>query len=211
MDTTTYDQLRTDRPDLFHNEPDGIQILPTTPGHGVIYQDRWITLLRDRVQFPDGATGSYNRLLSTTPTPGCVILPILGDQIILIEHYRHSTRRWHLEIPRGCGAPTQTREETAIRELAEEIGGTAEQLWDLGSVHPDTGILGGDPVGLFAAQVSSVGEIDGHEGIRRMIRVSVGEVEQMVIRGEVTDGFTLAALYRARLFGVLPDGGRDGS
>lgn len=201
---TTYTALRQQRPELFTNHPDGIKILPPTPTHGIAYQDQFIILIRDRVEFPDGTEGSYNRLVSADLVPGCAILPILEGNIILIEHYRHSTRQWHLEIPRGCGAPATTPEESAIRELAEEIGVTAHRMWELGAVHPDTGILAGEPVQLYAAEIRSIGQIDGHEGIRRALTVSAPEVEAMAADGQITDGFTLAALYRARLLGVLP-------
>lgn len=98
-----YDVLRGERPELFRNEPGGIEIL-TDPAAveaagGVVYQDPYVLLVRDAVRFPDGRTGTYMRSVSATAAPGCVILPLLGDRMVLIEHYRHATRSWHWEIP----------------------------------------------------------------------------------------------------------------
>jgi ADP-ribose pyrophosphatase len=199
-----YNKLRTECPDLFANHDGGIEILPATPGHGIAYQDRFITLVRDRVQFPDGTLGAYNRLYPTDMIPGCAMLPILDGRIVLIEHYRHATRTWHLEIPRGCGEPGGSPDDTALRELAEEIGATARELVPLGEVHPDSGILGLS-TSLFAAVIDGIGDLDGHEGIRRTLVLPVDEVEELVRSGVLTDGFALAALYRARLVGVFTD------
>ncbi|MEU6596437.1 hypothetical protein [Streptomyces flaveolus] len=49
------------------------------------------------------------------------------------------------------------------------------------------------------------------EAIHRAVTVTPAEAEEMVADGRITDGFTVAALYRARLAGVLgtpaPDDG----
>ncbi|MFD0382386.1 hypothetical protein ACFQ2B_07940 [Streptomyces stramineus] len=85
-----YDRLRTARPELFANTPGGIDILldpdsvrqarrGTTEDAddrvGVVYADRFVTLLRDAVRFPGGALGLYVRMMSTAASPGAVILP----------------------------------------------------------------------------------------------------------------------------------------
>jgi ADP-ribose pyrophosphatase len=205
----TYDTLRAQHPELFANHTGGIEIIHTSePGYGIVYQDEFITLIRDHVQFPDGTIGSYNRIFPTDMVPGCAMMPILDGRIVLIEHYRHATRSWHLEIPRGCGEPMMSPEDTAMRELAEEIDATARELIPLGDYHPDTGTLG-HATALYAALIDGIGQLDRHEGIRRARVLSLEETESLVVSGELTDGFTLAALYRARLVGVLPACGRN--
>ncbi|GGZ32855.1 NUDIX hydrolase [Streptomyces poonensis] len=179
---------------------------------GVLSADPFLLLLRDPVRFPDGTLGVYDRVVSPRPTTtvGVVVLPLLGSdsgadgRIVLIEHYRHATRSWHWEAVRGSGEPGATGEEDAVRELQEELGVRPEELIPLGATHPDTGLLG-DRVELFAARIASIGPLDGHEGIRRAVTVSLREAEDMVVRGEITDGFTLGALYRARLAGLFDE------
>ncbi|MFE6780355.1 NUDIX hydrolase [Streptomyces sp. NPDC057702] len=163
-----YDQLRAERPDLFVNSPDGIDLLLTpeaveaarrgagaAPDEpvGVVYEDAYVTAVRDAVRFPDGSHGLYLRILPRAAGPGVVILPLTpAGRVVLVEHYRHATRAWHWEAPRGMGEADSTGAENAARELREEIGARATELVPLGDLHPDTGLLG-SRVELFAARL----------------------------------------------------------
>lgn len=243
-----YEALRRSRPELFRNEPDGIEILPGAAGVrtvrralrvraaeaaaggsrarywwerlrglvrgeriGVVAADRYLCLLRDPVRFPDGQLGLYNRIVPPPgATPGVVVLTLLGagDDVVLVEHYRHSTRDWHWEAVRGFGDPGAEGAENVARELREELGARAVETIPLGAVHPDTGLFSGR-VELYAARIAALGEVDRHEAIRRTLTVPFAEAERMAAEGELTDAFTLAALYRARLTGLC--GNRPGT
>jgi ADP-ribose pyrophosphatase len=172
---------------------------------GVVSADRFLFHLRDPVRFPDGTLGLYNRIVPPPgATPGVVVLPLLGPErgILLIEHYRHATREWHWEVVRGFGEPGASAEENVARELQEEVSAHPRQTVPLGELHPDTGLLA-QQVQLFAARVESVGELEQHEGIRRAKVVTCAEAEEMVRTGDITDAFTIAVLYRARLAGLF--------
>ncbi|MGI5444712.1 NUDIX hydrolase [Streptomyces sp. CA-243310] len=200
-----YEALRAARPELFRNLPDGIEIL-TDPAAvaaagGVLYRDRYLTLLRDPVRFPDGREGTYIRSIGTTAEPGCVVLPLLDGEVVLIEHFRHATRSWHWELPRGFGTGGLDDPANAAKELREEIGAALRELIPLGVLHPDTGLLG-DRVLLYAARIDGMGEPARGEGIRSALTVPFAEAEAMVADGRITDAFTMAALLRARLAGL---------
>ncbi|MFI1973664.1 NUDIX hydrolase [Streptomyces wedmorensis] len=211
-----YEQIRQNRPELFKNCPDGIEILNDADdvasvqaavrvqggmtSVGVVYEDSYITVLRDPVRFPDGALGFYVRIVETAGFPGVVVLPFLGDQVVLIDHYRHATRRWHLEAPRGFGEEGSS-EQNAVRELTEELGAEVDQLVALGIVHADSGLLAGY-VALYAARIVRYGQVETAEGIRRAVPLTFTDAEELVRTGEVTDGLTIAALARARLAGL---------
>ncbi|GGX60751.1 NUDIX hydrolase [Streptomyces hiroshimensis] len=220
-----YDRLRAARPELFGNSPGGIDILldpaeveearrtaaaeDPEPPVGVVYADRFVTLVRDAVRFPGGALGLYVRMLSTTASPGAVVLPLTraGD-VVLVEHYRHATRSWHWEVPRGMGSPGATGAENAVRELAEEIGAEAAELISLGRLHPDSGLLG-DHVELFAARIDGFGSPETSEGIRKIVTRPWPEVAEMIAEGSITCAFTIAVLTRALLKGLLGNPGRE--
>ncbi|HZF91838.1 NUDIX hydrolase [Streptomyces sp.] len=175
---------------------------------GVVSANRYVWHLRDPVRFPDGRLGLYDRLLPPPgSSPGVVVLPLLGPEgkVVLIEHYRHATRGRHWEVVRGFGDPGATGEENVARELREEIGATPTRVTALGALHPDTGMLA-QRVELYAAFVDRIGELETGEAIGRAIAVPVREAEAMVADGAITDGFTVAALYRARLAGLWGPG-----
>jgi len=168
---------------------------------GIAFQDQYTMILRDAVRFPNGALGTYIRMVGDG-TPGVIVLPIYRDQVLLIRHFRHATRIWHIEIPRGFGKKGLSSEENARRELREEIGATIARLVSLGRVYPDTGALS-EYNDFFYAEVESYGEIEADEAIVELLPTSLSEFERMIRENEMTDGFTLTAYALAKAQGLL--------
>jgi ADP-ribose pyrophosphatase len=203
-----YEKLRARRPELFVNEPGtAFEIvfdpeLQQSAGAGVMYQDSYITLVRDAVRFRNGIVGAYVRLIPAADHGGAAVLPVAGDDIILIRHQRHATRTSHWEIPRGFAAKDEHPRETARREITEELEAADPELIELGGVHPDTGASSNITM-LYLARLSGTGRVETDEGIDQLRRVTPGEFDDMVLAGEITDSFTLAAVLQARLRGLL--------
>jgi ADP-ribose pyrophosphatase len=198
-----YELLRRAKPQLFENPPGAaIEILPTVPAeggpYGVLYSDAYITLVRDPVRFAGKHVGGYHRVMPVGEG-GAAILPVYDGRVILIHHFRHSTRQWHWEIPRGFSDPGESLEETAWRELEEELKVTATELRPLGRIHVDTGLSAAGS-GLFWAALDTppnLGATD-EEGIERAVMVTPVELDAMQEQGEITDSFTMAAILSAR-------------
>lgn len=164
---------------------------------GVAFRDQYLFLLRDAVRFPDGSLGTYIRFIEPDGAfPGVVILPVWNDQVLLIRHFRHATRRWHLEIPRGFGVSADARESARI-ELQEEIGAQEIQLTALGETYPDAGADAGC-VEMFYASVGSFEMPELHEAITDILPTPVPEFERMIREGELKDGYLLAAYGLAK-------------
>lgn len=213
------------RPDLFANEECGIRV-ETEPGRiaaieaevrwryeaaghppgwaeaGVVYCDPWVAVLRDAVTFPDGSVGLHSRVVHLGgEVSGVAVCPRLGRQIVLIRHFRHATRRWHWEFPRG-GRDGEAPEAAAAREIEEEIAGLIISCQPLGLVHGATHVLA-NAVALYLADVEAIGEPQRSEGIAAIRLVHGEELAAMIRDGEITDSFTIAAFARARLRGLL--------
>jgi len=170
---------------------------------GIAFQDQYGLILRDAVQFPNGFRGTYNRFTSEIETgPGVVALPRYREQVLLIRHFRHATRAWHLEVPRGFGIKGLSTEESVLAELDQEIEAKVSRLVPLGRVHTNTG-AGSDAPELFYAEVESYGNVEEAEGITELLPTSVTTFEAMIRDHQITDGFTVAAYVRAKLKGLL--------
>ncbi len=169
---------------------------------GVAFEDQYGLLLRDAVYFGDGTSGTYIRFVNEASTPGVIILPIYQDHVLLINHFRHATRTWHLELPRGFGLPDLTSEENARRELHEEIGASASRLVSLGHVHADAS-ASMECNEFFFAQIDSYGEMDAFEGIDQIQPVAPSEFERLIRENVITDGYTIIAFARAKLHSFL--------
>jgi ADP-ribose pyrophosphatase len=173
-------------------------------GTGVVYADPYGVIVRDAIRLRTGGYSTFRRLVPPGNATGVVILPRLGNDVVLVRHFRHSTRDWRWEIPRGFGAPDSDPAADARRELHEEIGVEASALHDLGVTFPDTGVTG-TPVRLFYAEiVDTPVASDPEEGIDDVRTVSSSEFAAMIRDETISDGFTLNAYARAVLRGFLP-------
>lgn len=173
----------------------------TTSRYGILYEDKYILLVRDRVRFPDGREGSYLRVLHTSElTGGCgtVMVPIWNDQIVLIRIYRHATRDWEWELPRGFQEPGISEQENAEKETMEELGVEPARVWRIGAFNANTGLLTG-MIGVYAVELAAdprtSGRPEANEGIGHFRTVAERELADLVARGEIRCGISLAALY----------------
>ncbi|MDR1913002.1 MAG: NUDIX hydrolase [Clostridiales bacterium] len=171
---------------------------------GVVYQDQYITMLRDAVYFQPGShPGTYIRNFNKDNVPGIVILPIYNDKVCLIRIYRHALRRYVYEIPRGFGEKGLSEIENALRELREEIGGVIKNITPLGYMSENSGMMGGKAA-LFLADLKFLNySVDKTEGIERVHLVSKQTFLTMMRDGEIDDAYTLCAAIRAMLRGCL--------
>lgn len=172
---------------------------------GVILNDPYNIILRDLVQFPDGTLGGYTRSIATATLEngrGVVVLPEYNGKIMLLHQYRHATRQWHYEVPRGYGERNIPPIQNAHKEIEEETGGTVKKLIDLGEFYNNTGYETAY-VALFYAQLASIGDVNRNEGIESFAWLTVEEVEEWIARGKINDSFTIGAYTRAKLKGLI--------
>jgi ADP-ribose pyrophosphatase len=156
---------------------------------GIVNEDQYWIWLRDAVYFPRGVPGTYDRLLWRSELkekfPGVAILPILpSGQIILILNYRHATRSWELELPRGRIESQETLREAACRELKEETGLIASSMVFLGEVTTDTGVHS-SVIPIFIGKISSQGDSNPEysEAIARIIAFTKEEIKEGLVQG----------------------------
>jgi ADP-ribose pyrophosphatase len=177
---------------------------------GVVYEDPYVIMIRDLVVFPKGNIGTYIRSVSPAGLNKgypIAILPVRGQQILLLDIFRHATRSFQFEIPRGYGEDHVSAEENARMELKDETNWEAKNIIPLGSYNANTGIEV-ISVQLFLAKLDeneSTEDKTGNlkEAIRGISYVNIPEFDQMIREGTIIDGFTIAAFTRAKLAGLI--------
>lgn len=156
---------------------------------GVVNEDQYWIWLRDAVHFPKGVPGMYDRLLWKSELQGkragVAVLPVLpSGQIILVLNFRHATRSWELELPRGGTGPTETQEEAALRELKEETGCATSSVIFLGEIATDTGVHSSViPVFLGKVVAQDTPDTEYSEAIAGTIRLTKEEVYEGLAQG----------------------------
>jgi ADP-ribose pyrophosphatase len=172
---------------------------------GILLDDPYNVLVRDLVRFPDGQMRGYIRSITAASLRGgygAVVLPVFEGKILLLHHYRHPTRQWHYEIPRGYGEPNISAADNARKEIKEETGGEVDDLVNLGEFYNNTGYEA-VAVSLFYAKLKSVGTANLNEGIESFVWLTVKELEEWIANEKITDGFTIAAYTKAKLKGLI--------
>lgn len=155
---------------------------------GILGEDQWEYIVRDLVEHPDGRIGGYRRAISRTAMQsamGVVIMPVQGDKVLLLKHFRHEARDWLWEFPRGFGERGLTAEENAKKELFEEVGLAPKKLIEVGK----------DPGTVFYYAELEDGEprIPVDEAIQKIELVNLDEIENWMVSGQITDWFTIIA------------------
>jgi ADP-ribose pyrophosphatase len=175
---------------------------------GIVFEDDRIVVVRDPVLFPSGATGTYLRIFERPALDGLagvVIVPIREGMVWLRWNFRHPTRTWELECPRGYRHPGANAEQTAITEVREELGFEVEELHEVGSIYSNTGILASEALAFVATlkQGTPVPQPELGEAFGEMVALSPAELHQYIVKGTIRDGFTLSALQLASSHGFL--------
>ncbi len=130
--------------------------------------------------------------------PGGVgVLPVIGEDVVLVRQYRVALDAPMVEIPAGRLEPDENPRAAAERELSEELGMTGV-LRPLGALHVSPGYTD-EIIHLFAAVdiVAANREPDGaEERAAQVVRMPFGDAIEMVEDGRITDSKTQIALMR---------------
>lgn len=156
---------------------------------GVLKSDSHWIWLNDACRFPDGREGVIGRILAKNLQrySGAAVLPVLADgKIVLNCEFRHSTRDWELEMPRGGVKLGETPEAAARREVLEETGMVIDELIRLGEVTGDSGVTG-MMLSIFMGKITGVQkpERESSEAINQTLAFSIAEIEEAFTRGYI--------------------------
>lgn len=166
-----------------------------------IYRGRIVTLDLEDVTLPNG----HRFELEVVGHPGGAAVVALNerDEVCLLRQYRHVAGAWLWELPAGkldAGTPL----DNAKRELAEEAGVTAARWWSLGRFLSSPGVFR-EVVHLFLARdLSPCTTARGDDEVMTVNWVPLGEACRRAIRGEIVDGKSVVALWRAQAGGAEP-------
>ncbi len=162
------------------------------------FTGRLLRLRRDQVRLPDGATAEREYVLHQG---AAIILALWDDYDVLLEHqFRYPVGQHFLELPAGKIEPGEPPLETARRELLEETGYVAEHWRHLTTLYPTVG-YSSERVEFYLARGLGY---QGHPGeadeFIEVVRMSLDEALQGVLKGEITEAKTILGLLWADRF-----------
>ncbi len=133
---------------------------------------------------------------------GALVVPVLDDgRLVLVRQHRYLRDRNSLEFPKGRLLDNETPQMGAARELQEETGLISSNFLKVGAFDSLNSNFK-ETMHIFVAD--ELNQISGgqnlelmEQGMEIVIR-RVDEFEEMIRRGEIWDGHTLAAWALAR-------------
>jgi 8-oxo-dGTP pyrophosphatase MutT (NUDIX family) len=170
----------------------------TKRGEREVWSGAVISVVQGTFVSPSGATFERDMVHH----PGAVaVVPVDGDEVVLVRQYRAAVDLEILEIPAGKrDVAGEAPELTAHRELAEEVGLTAGRLVKLAEFYNSIGFSDELSHVFLGTELSPVpddrqGEEEEHMTVER---IRLDDVPALVAAGELVDAKTVIGLLMAR-------------
>lgn len=162
----------------------------------VVYENRWMKVREDAVVRQDGKPGIYGVV---DKKDFAVIVPFLGDGLVLVEQYRYPVGARYWEFPQGSWEDSTIAPEALARaELAEETGYAAGKVNHLGHLFGAYGYSSQGYDIFIARDLSPTAKNLDPEEIGLVSQpFPVAEVKAMILDGRIQDATTVA------VFGLL--------
>lgn len=159
-----------------------------------LYEGKVINLKIDDVTLPNGKQSK--RELIEHPGAVAVIALTSDKKIIMVEQYRKALERSLVEIPAGKLEPGEAPEYTAMRELEEETGYSAEKLEKVISFSTSPGFADEVVHVFFASGLhrATNGAVTDDDEFVELLEVTVEEAQGLIDNEQIYDAKTAYAV-----------------
>ncbi|MCQ1538303.1 NUDIX hydrolase [Methanocalculus taiwanensis] len=160
----------------------------------IIYQGRRLSVELKTIDLPNGRR---KEAIIVRPGGAVAMLPCDGDDCYLIRQFRPAIGDYIYEAPAGTMEDGELPEETASRELIEEIRMRSDELIPRGVLMTSPGFTD-EVIRLYEARSLTPAddfEPDDDEVID-VVRIHRKEAEQMAHDGRIIDAKTIVLLFR---------------
>lgn len=163
----------------------------------VVAKSRLFCVEELHLEFSNGITTQYERLVGSTHG-AVLVVPIQDDDtFLLIREYAAGTGRYELGLPKGRVEPNEDALDAANREIKEEIGFGAQRLTQLNSVTLAPGYFN-HTTHVILAQDLYPERLPGDEPEPiEVIPWSFSDLPNLLNQEDFTEARSIAALYMA--------------
>ena len=172
-----------------------------------IYKGSVIKLRVDNAILPNGKTAT--REVVEHPGGVCVLPVDKNGDVLLVKQFRYPYMEETLEVPAGKRDKAGDSDPLVCgkRELKEETGATAGTYIPIGTLYPSPGYCD-EVIYMYIALDLTFGKAQPDEDeFINLCRMPLKEAVDMVLRGEIPDSKTQAAILKAEIMlkkGELP-------
>ena len=173
------------------------------------YQDGYIGKRVYRVTLADGSSRMVEEITKRgVPGDAAVVIPITKDgNVIMVVQSRPNTKETvSVELPAGMVDPGEDYQTTAVREMLEETGYDAENIYELEWHYQDQGCSGAIIKTFVAEGCKKEQEVRLDEGEKlQYVEMSYEDIMNMIKSREINDANTKIAMmeYTLHKKGIL--------
>jgi ADP-ribose diphosphatase len=150
------------------------------------------------VEFSNGATRIYERLVSRG-NGAVLVVPMLDDEtVLMIYEYSGGTERYELGLTKGKIDKGETLIETAARELKEEIGYGAKKLTFLKTITLAPGYQSSETHIVLAEELYEEKAYGDEPEPLEIVAHKLSDLEKLTYSEDLTEARSILALYMVR-------------
>ncbi len=160
-----------------------------------IFQGRIVSLRVDTVQLPSGRTTT--REIVEHEDAVCVVPVDESNNVLMVRQYRKAAKLSLLEIPAGGVEAGESAEETALRELQEEVSVTSGSLRKLSGFWVSPGWATEFMHAFLATDLTPASLPADDDEYIAVERVPLDRIPGLIASGEIQDSKSIASLLLA--------------
>jgi ADP-ribose pyrophosphatase len=140
-------------------------------------------------------TGKITERIKIDHPEAAAVIPFVDPEtILMVRQWRYAIGRETLEIPAGKADPGEDPAVCALRELREETGYEAADLFPIFSYYPAIG-YSNEMIHIYAAfNLRRVLDTHDEDEISRVEAVNVERVQDLIVDGVIEDGKTVIGI-----------------
>ena len=129
---------------------------------------------------------------------GAAVVACFDDgTVALVSQYRHPAVRYVLELPAGRLEAGERPEESAARELEEELGVVAGRMEQLSEFYTTPGFCAEKLWVFLATDLTETATRRDHDEVIEVVRLPLGRALEMIASREIEDAKTIIGLMLA--------------
>ncbi|WP_044470043.1 ADP compounds hydrolase NudE [Mannheimia massilioguelmaensis] len=149
------------------------------------------------LKFSNGQLRTYERIKPSRKA-AVMVLPIDGDDLLMVREYAVGTERYELGFTKGLMEQGETPEQSANREMQEEIGLGARSIIFLRTVNTSPSFMN-SPMHILLASDFYESKLEGDEPEPlELIRYPLANIDKLLNDPEFYEAKNLVALYTLR-------------
>ena len=160
-----------------------------------VFSGRIIDVRVDTIRLPNGRETTREIV---EHAPSICVVPVDDDNnVLLVSQYRKPTESFLLEVPAGGIEEGEEPEESARRELQEEIGHTATNLTELTAFYLAPGWATEYMYAYLATGLTPATLDSDEDEFIEVVRVPVADIPAEIASGSIRDAKSVASLLLA--------------